>query len=327
MRVKRFDGVSVTATSSALPGEPVPTEVLGLDTVELLRLTGVRARHIAPPELATSDLVIAAIRGLAGGAPDRLFVATMTPDTLSPATAPLVQHGLGWPQMPAMDLAAACAGFVYGLDLAARAVATGDDAVIVAAGECRVRTLVDASPGVRVLFGDGAVAARVTRTPVSGKHLRIDAIGLTADGRGHGNVQVPAGGSRLPTSHATVSAGQHALRMIDGPHVFFEAIEGFVDLANAFLSAVGLTVGDLDLIVPHQPNLRILERVARGLRVPLDRFAIEVDAIGNIGGASVGIALDRAWRAGLIGRGAKVLLLAPGAGYTGGVALLEGCEP
>ena len=325
MRVKRFDGVAIDALAHFLPGEAVPTVALGLETEELVRLTGVRARHVAPADLATSDLVVEAIRRLGGGPPDRLFVATMTPDTPSPATAPLVQHRLGWPALPAMDLAAACAGFVYGLDLAARSVETGDDAVIVAAGECRVRTLVDAPPGVRVLFGDGAVAARVVRA--GGRGLRIDAIGLTADGRGHASVQVPAGGSRLPTSAATVAAGQHALRMVDGPHVFFEAIEGFVDLANAFLASVGVPLDAIDLIVPHQPNLRILERVARGLRVELGRFAIEVDAIGNVGGASVGIALDRAWRAGRIGRCSRVLLLAPGAGYTGGVALLEGCDP
>ena len=323
MRVKRFEGVAIDAMAHHLPGEAVPTEALGLDTEALLRLTGVRARHVAPPELATSDLVIRAIQGLTCGPPDRVFVATMTPDTLSPATAPLVQHALGWPPLPALDLSAACAGFVYGLDLAARAVMTGDDAVIVAAGECRVRTLLDAVPGVRVLFGDGAVAARVTRAG-SGRCLRIDAIGLTADGRGHGNVHVPAGGSRLPTSAATVAAGQHTLRMVDGPHVFFEAIEGFVELANGFLAQVGVPMDAIDLIVPHQPNLRILERVARGLRTDLSRFAVEVDAIGNVGGASVGIALDRAWRGGRIGSGAKVLLLAPGAGYTGGVALLEG---
>ena len=138
-------------------------------------------RPVAPPELATSDLIIAAARPLPTS-PDRVIVATVTPDHPSPATAPLVQHGLGLPHVPAFDVAAACAGFVYALDLAARAITCGDREVLVAAGECRFRTLEAAAPGVRVLFGDGAAAARITAAPTS---LRLLATGLGADGSGH----------------------------------------------------------------------------------------------------------------------------------------------
>lgn len=351
MRVLHFDpgsaraaspsAVGIVATGHYLPARVVATDALGLpDPDELVRLTGVRSRHVAAPEEATSDLVIAACRAAltgfeedAGGRPaiDRVLVATVTPDHPSPATAPLVQHGLGLDQVPAMDLSAACAGFVYALDLAARAVLTGDRAVLVGAGECRVRTLERAAPGVRVLFGDGAAAAVVgpLDAPSSERpagrlpRLALVATALGADGRGHDAIRVAAGGSRRPASAETVADGLHALAMSDGPHVFFRAVEGFVDIAHALLREVSLAAADLALVVPHQPNLRILERVSRLMRVPLERFALEVDAIGNVGGASVGIALDRALRAGRVRPGDKVLLLTAGAGYTAAAALLE----
>lgn len=336
MRLTRFTGVALTATGHHLPATIVPTDAMGLAAPDdLVRLTGVRTRHVAAPDEATSDLVIAACRAL--GSPvapapdlsqvDRLIVATVTPDHPSPATAPLVQHALGLDTIPAYDLSAACAGFVFALDAAARAVLTGDRAVLVAAGECRTRTLTAARDGVRVLFGDGASAALVSRAAPDEPGLVLSATMLGADGRGHADVRVEAGGSRLPASEDTVARGQHALAMADGPRVFFRAVEGFVELARRFLGELAIDPASLDLIVPHQPNLRILERVARLMRLPLDRFALEVEATGNVGGASVGIALDRAWRAGRIGPGARVLLLTAGAGYTAGAALVTSPPP
>ncbi|TVQ94269.1 MAG: ketoacyl-ACP synthase III [Deltaproteobacteria bacterium] len=327
MRHTLFDDVALLGLGHHLPERVVTTESLGLDR-SFVDLTGVRTRHVAPASHATSDLVIRAceraLDGYEGPPIDRVLVATVTPDHPSPATAPLVQHGLGLPTVPAIDLGGACAGFVLGLDLAARCVLTGDRAVLVGAGECRVRTLRAAAPGVRVLFGDGAGAAIVG--PAAGAppgSLRLLASVTGADGRGHGAVIVPAGGSRLPTSEQTLRAGQHALQIREGPHVFFEAVEGLVDVARALLEPLGLCAEDLDLIVPHQANLRILERVARILRAPRERFAIEVDQIGNVGGASAAIVLDRALRRRPLPAGSSVMVLTAGAGYTAGAALLE----
>jgi len=324
MRFTRFAHAAIAETASYLPERVVTTHALDpARAAELIRLTGVEARHVAADEQATSDLCIVVARSplTPESVPtiDRVLVATVTPDHPSPATAPLVQHALGLAHVPAMDLSAACAGYVYALDLAARAVATGDRAVLVTAGECRFRTLTDAAPGVRVLFGDGATAARV----VASGPLRIVATMLGADGSGHDQVRVAAGGSRLAASPATLAEGLHALRMADGPHVFYRAVEGFIALATTFLAALSLTPADIDLVVPHQANLRILERVARITRIPLERFVIVVDRYGNVGGASAGIALDHAWRAGRIQAGQRVLLLTAGAGYTAGAALLE----
>lgn len=335
LRVTRFEAVYLAATASHLPATRFTTHdlaaTMGVDGDELVRLTGILERPVAPPEHATSDLVAAALRQLLGaGAPgdpttiDRLILATVTPDHPSPATAPLVQHLLGLEHVPAFDLGAACAGYVYALDLAARALVTGDRAVLVGAGECRVRSLERARPGVRVLFGDGATGALLTRREGG---LRLIATGLGADGSGHSAIRVPAGGSRLPTSAATVAAGQHALAMEDGAHVFMKATEAFMVLADDFLAALGLGLGDIALVVPHQPNVRILERVARLLRLPRERLVITCDRLGNLGGASVGVALDEAWRSGRIHPGDKVLLLTAGAGYTAGAALLEAVGP
>jgi len=322
--VTRFGDVHLAATSSHLPGTRVTTAALaaelGVDARELERLTGVVERRVAAPEEATSDLLVAALAPLVTPEIDRLVVATVTSDHPSPATAPLVQHRLGLPHVPAYDLSAACSGFVYALDAAARAIATGDRAVLVGAAECRVRTLSRATPGVRVLFGDGAGGARLSSAP-SG--LRLLATGLGADGSGHAAVRVEAGGSRLPTSEATVAAGLHALRMDDGPHVFMKATESFVMLADDFLGALGVPLSDVALVVPHQPNVRILERVARLLRLPRERLVVTCDRLGNVGGASAAIALDLASKDGRIRPGDKVLLLTAGAGYTAGAALLQ----
>lgn len=327
MRLSTFDGVALWGTGHHLPERVVSTAELGIPK-EIVALTGVQTRHVAPPDQATSDLVIAACRrAIVGIDPeqiDRVLVATVTPDHPSPATAPLVQHGLGLAPVPALDLGGACAGFVLGLELAARCVLTGDRAVLVGAGECRFRTVVEAAPGVRVLFGDGAGAAVVGAASGAGPSaLHLRAVVSGADGRGHGAVRVPAGGSRRPTSAETVAAGEHTLWIEDGPHVFYEAVEGLVDIGRALMGPLGLRPGDLDLIVPHQANVKILDRVIRILGLPRERVAVEVDRIGNIGGASAAIVLDRALRARRLPPGARVMLLTAGAGYTAGAALLE----
>jgi 3-oxoacyl-(acyl-carrier-protein) synthase III len=318
--------VRIQGTSSYLPDRVVTTEDLfagasDVNVADLLRLTGVHARHVAAPEQATSDLAIAAARPLLTGGPiSRLLLATVSPDHPSPATAPLVQHGLGLPPCPAMDLVAACAGYVYALDAAARFVATGDARVLVVAAETRVRSLADAAPGVRCLFGDGASAALVN---LGSGPLRLLATYLDADGAGHKSVRVEAGGSRMPASVETLAKGLHSLRMDDGPNVFFSAVEGFIQIAKRLAAGTGVRLDDVDVFVPHQANARILDRVARELKVPLTRFVSIVERTGNTGGASVGIALDAAIRAGTIRAGHKVMLLTAGAGYTGGGALLS----
>ncbi|HVJ95054.1 MAG TPA: ketoacyl-ACP synthase III [Labilithrix sp.] len=330
MKVTRFDGlgdVRIEATSHYLPPRKLTTDELfegaGVDVASLLRLTGIHHRHFASADQATSDLAILAARPLLTRGPvDRLIVATVSPDYPSPATAPLVELGLGLGGPPAFDISATCSGYVFALDMAARAVLTGDERVMCVAAELRSRVLTDATPGVRCLFGDGASACLVAkgRGP-----LRLIATMLGTDGSGHSAVRVEAGGTRHPTSLETVEKKLHTLRVEDGPTVFFTAVDGFVEIASAFLKAVDVKPADIDLVVPHQANARILDRVARQLDIPLDRFVVIVGDTGNVGGASVGIALDHALTSRRIAPGQRVMLLTAGAGYTMAAALLEVC--
>ncbi len=326
---RKLGDVRIAATSHYLPPHRVTTAELfrdtpGVDAADLERLTGIFSRGVASPDQATSDLAILAAKPLLATArPEKLYLATVSPDYPSPGTAPLVQLGLGLPPIPAIDIVAACAGFVFGIDEAARTALLSEVDVLVTAAELRSRMLVTASPGVRCLFGDGAAAAIVRKG--SGR-FRILATHVSADGSGHGAVRVEAGGTRHATTLSTLERNLHTLRMEDGPAVFFAAVEGFVAIADSLLGAMGMTDRDIDVIVPHQANQRILERAARQLRIEPNKWVSYVADMGNIGGASVGVAFDRASKDGRFSKGQRVMLLTAGAGYTAAAAVLEVME-
>jgi 3-oxoacyl-[acyl-carrier-protein] synthase-3 len=144
-----------------------------------------------------------------------------------------------------------------------------------------------------------------------------------ADGSGARSVYVPAGGSREPATAATVAAGRHTIRMEEGPQVYLTAIEGMLSVAEQLLSSLGMTFADVDLVVPHQPNLRILERMAKLSRLPPEKVFVNIERVGNVSGATCAIALDAALAAGRVRVGDRVLLVSAGAGYTAGAALLS----
>jgi 3-oxoacyl-[acyl-carrier-protein] synthase-3 len=322
-------GVRIAATGSYLPQREVTNAdliALGapLTDEEIVRLSGIRARRWVAEGEATSDLAAHACRRALGtfdrARVDRLIVGTVSPDHLSPSAACIVQRALELDGAPAFDLTASCSGFLYALDAAARAVCTGDRAVLACAADVRSRFLDPRDRATCALFGDGAGAALL----VAGEPGRgLLSIGLHADGSGAKSVFVPAGGSREPASAETVAAGKHFIRMAEGPQVYLTAVEGMVATAEALLAGEKLTAADIDLVVPHQPNRRILDRLARILRLPEEKLFVNVDRIGNVSGATCAIALDEALRAGRIKPGARVLLLAAGAGYTAGAALIE----
>ncbi len=191
--------------------------------------------------------------------------------------------------------------------------------MLACAADIRSRFLDHQDRATCALFGDGAGAALVVPGPPGAGLLSI---GLHADGSGARSVYVPAGGSREPASAKTVGERRHFIRMAEGPQVYLTAVEGMVATAEALLAAEKLTISDIDLIVPHQPNRRILDRLARILRLPEEKLFVNVERIGNVSGATCAIALDEALRSGRVKAGARVLLLAAGAGYTAGAALL-----
>jgi 3-oxoacyl-[acyl-carrier-protein] synthase-3 len=323
-------GVRLSSVAAFLPPRVVTNAELAalgapLTPDEIVRLCGIHERRWAAPGVATSDLAVqacsAALAG-AGVAPreiDRLILATVSPDHLSPSAACVAQAALGLGDAPAYDLTASCSGFLYALDAAARAVLTGDRHVLACAADVRSAFLDLTDRATCALFGDGAGAAVVSPgAPGAG----LLAVGLLADGSGAKSVYVPAGGSREPATAATVAARRHFIRMEEGPQVYLTAVEGMLSTAEGLLSALGLTFDDIDLVVPHQPNRRILDRLARLAKLPEGRLFVNVEKIGNVSGATCAIALDEALRTGRAKAGMRVLLLAAGAGYTAGAALL-----
>lgn len=322
-------GVRLVATGSYLPGREVTNQDLvamgaPLSDEDMVKLAGIRSRRWAEDHEATSDLAIEAGRralaraGLDPQAVERVLVATVSPDHSSPSTACLVHHGLGMQEAPALDLAAACSGFLYGLDMAARAVVTGEDPVLLIAADIRSRYLDVTDRATCALFGDGAGGAVVASGPVG---TGLMAIGLVADGSGSRSIYVPAGGSREPATIQSVEARRHTIRMADGPQIYLSAVEGMLYAAETLLSRLEMTFADVDWLIPHQANFHIIKRVAWKAKIPLDRVVLNIEQTGNISGATVPVALDTALTAGRIKPGDRILMVAAGGGYTGGAAL------
>lgn len=323
-------GVAVSGTGAYLPRQKMSNAELvarggPMSAAEIVKLSGIETRHWADASEATSDLAVQAARaaleraGVVPGQVDRLVLGTVSADHPSPSAACLVQHALGLRQIPAFDLTAACSGFLYALDAAARAIATGESHVLAIAADVRSRFLNPDDRATFALFGDGAGAAVVSRgEPGRG----LVAIGLTADGSGARSVYVPAGGSREPASAETVAQRRHTIHMAEGAQVYLSAVEGMLAVGEELLKSQGLRFGDVELVVPHQPNRRILDRLAKLGRFEAGKLYVNVDRIGNVSGASVAIALDEVLRGGLVRPGGRVLLLTAGAGYTAGAALL-----
>ncbi|MCB9538695.1 MAG: ketoacyl-ACP synthase III [Myxococcales bacterium] len=298
-----------------------------LDADEMVRLSGIRERRFVAPDQATSDLAAEAGRralaaaGVSPDAVDRLLVGTVSPDHPSPGAACRVQTLLGLGTVPSMDLTAACSSFLYALDAAARAVMTGDEAVLAVAADVRSRFVDPTDRATCALFGDGAGAAVVT--PHEDAESGLLAIGLLADGKGYDAVKMPAGGSRRPIDGDALAERAQYVEMHSGPQVYLAAVEGMLGTAKTLLEAVDLTFDDIAYVVPHQPNKRILDRMGRLAGIPDEKVVKVIETVGNISGATVPVALDHVLRSGAVRAGDRLLLLAAGAGYTAGAALLR----
>ncbi len=323
--------VVVKGTGSYAPAKVVTNHDLSktLETSDewIVSRTGIRERRIAGRHEDVSDMATQAGRAAlaaAGMTPadlDAIIVATMTGDLPFPSTACLVQHKLGAPKCMAFDLAAACSGFIYGLEVAGGLIRSGVHRTILLIGAEKLSTILNWNDRTTcVLFGDGAGAVVLSRGTVAQES--IVGIRTGADGEDAGLLYQHAGGSRHPATADTVAHGQHFLRM-NGREVFKHAVLVMEKTATDLLAEHGLTAADVDCVIPHQANRRIIETMAERLEVPLDRFFINLDRYGNTSAASIPIALDEAARAGRLRRGGLVLLVAFGAGLTWGAALLR----
>lgn len=287
--------------------------------------TGIRERHIAAPEQATSDLAYeAAVRALksAGMTADQLeliIVATITPDTSFPSTACILQDKLGAKHAAAFDLSAACSGFVYSMATANGFIQTGmyKNALIIGADTLsRITDYTDRN--TCVLFGDGAGAVIVGEVPEGRGFLSFD---LGAEGAGGDLLKLAAGGSRLPASEATVEGKQHYIYM-NGREVFKFAVRVMGTATEEVLRKAGKTKEDIDLFVPHQANIRIIQSAMQRLELPEERCVINVDKYANTSAASIPLALVEAAEEGRIKEGDTVLLVGFGGGLTWGASVL-----
>jgi len=281
--------------------------------------TGIRARHFAEPDVGSSDLGLAAARhaleaaGRQASEIDLIIVATSTPDMVFPSTAAILQHKLGIAGCPAFDLQAVCSGFVYALTVADAMIRTGSASkALVIGSEVFSRILDFRDRTTCVLFGDGAGAVVLEASDTPG----ILATDLHADGKHVGILCVPgnvAGGQVL---------GDPFLKM-DGQAVFKLAVGVLEQSARTTLAKAGKTEADIDWLIPHQANIRIMQGTARKLKMPMDKLVVTVDEHGNTSAASIPLALDVAVRQGKVKKGDTLMLEGVGGGFTWGAVLLD----
>ena len=320
----------VLGTGSYLPERVLNNRELaerfGCSEEWILTRTGIRERRFAEPGTGSSDLgIIAAQRALdaANISPrdlELIICATYTPDMAFPSNACIIQEGLGAKPASAFDLQAACSGFVYALVTAAQYVIAGNLRYgLVVAAEINSTIVDPMDQKVTPLFGDGAGAVVVGRVTDGSGLLGFH---LGADGGGGGLFFMPAGGSRRPSTFETVEAREHYIKM-DGPSLFRFGVDALVQSSRNALGRAGLSVDDVDLFVPHQANLRIIDAGLERLGIPRERTLVTLDRFANTAAASIPIALDEAVRSQRLTPGMNVLLTGFGAGLTWGSTALR----
>jgi 3-oxoacyl-[acyl-carrier-protein] synthase III len=286
---------------------------------------GIRERRIAARNEATSDLAanaaIAAIKdsGLTCEDIDLIIVATATPDRLAPATAAIVQDKIKAYNAVAFDLGAVCSGFLYGMSVASQFIAAGVYDNVLVIGADTFSRITDWTRKDAVFFGDGAGAAVFTHGNI---HEGFLAFRLYSDGRGKWNFTIPAGGSELPASEETVRNGQHFFQM-NGRAVYETGTVVLPQAINQVLKDTGLTVNDIDYLIPHQPSIKILQKTAEIIGLPFEKVMTNMDKYANTSGGTIPILLDEVKKSGKLKKGDVILFAAVGSGWTYGASILK----
>ncbi len=290
--------------------------------------SGIRERRVAAPDEACSDMAIRAATSaladaqIAAADIDLLIVATCTPDSPLPSTACLVQHKLGIPpHATCFDISAACSGFLYALEIAYGQLLTNRYKRALIIGSEKLSSIVDwTDRSTCVLFGDAAGAAVLTKVEQSG--VGIIGSDLGADGEFADNLYIPAGGSRRPASAETVASKAHFVRM-NGREVFKSAVRVMETVCREMMEQHQLQPDQINLVIPHQANIRIIEALSSNLGMPMEKFFVNLNRYGNSSSATIPLALDEARRSGRIKPGDLTLMVAFGAGLTYGAALVR----
>ena len=289
--------------------------------------TGIRERRVAAPHETTATLAAIAgkraiaVAGLDPQEIDLILVGTLTPDYWMPSTAALVKEAIGNSKAAAFDVMAACSGFVFAYVTADAYIRSGMYRhVLVIGAELLTRFLDFSDRNTCILFGDGAGAVVVSASDEEGGGLA--GMEMTTDPDGAYMIWLPSGGSKSPPSDETVRRGEHYVRM-EGKETYRYATKTLATSALKAISRAGWDPSEVDLFIPHQANIRIIESVAKGLDLPMDKMFVNVDRYGNTSAASVGIALAEAVDFGRVKVGDKIVFVAFGAGFTSGAAAVE----
>ena len=330
--IHNFQGrtCSITGVGSYLPERVLTNAELEkrVDTSDawILTRTGIRERRIAGKTEYTSDLAARAatramhMAGVSAAQLDLIIVATVTPDMVFPSTACFVQRKLGAARAACFDLEAACAGFIYGLEIGQQFIMSRTYDTVLVIGAEKLSTIVNwKDRNTCVLFGDGAGAAVLQNRPNS--HGLLTAV-MGADGGKADILGLPAGGSRCPATAESVASSLHFIQM-DGKETYKSAVQAMCMAAQEALRRCEIDISQVKCIIPHQANRRIIDAVGERLGARPDQLFINVDRYGNTSAASVAIALDEAVGSGRIQRGDLVLLVVFGAGLTWGAAAIE----
>lgn len=292
----------------------------------IMERVGIKERHIAAPEMATSDMAVEAARcalaqrGIHAADLNTIIVCTVTPDMFFPSTACLVQNRLGARGAWGFDLIAACSGFVYGLTTGAQLIASGMHKKVLVIGADTMSRIIDYTDrSTCVLFGDGAGAMLLEPAEDGESFGFIDFLG-EVDGSGGDYLKMPAGGSRMPASHETVEQRLHYVKQ-DGAQVFKYAVRKMYEVSRELLTRNGVSVEDLAIMIPHQANKRIITATAERLGVPPEKVLINIDRYGNTTAGTIPLGTRDAIQQGRLKKGDLVLFAAVGAGYTVGASL------
>lgn len=330
-RVDRKPASRICGTGHYLPEKVVTNRDLEavIDTSDawISTRTGIKQRHVAAENEASSDMATQAARralesaGITAEQLDLIIVGTISPDMPMPSTAMFVQRNIGARRdCPGFDLSAACAGFIYGLSIADNFVRSGQAKYVLVIGVELLSRLVDwTDRSTCVLFGDGAGAVIIG--PSDGER-GVMSTHLYADGSKIESLYIPGGGSRTPPSEAVLKNNLHLVHMT-GKDVFRYAVRGLSASVKAALEANAMAPTDIDWVIPHQANIRILEAVQTRTGIPMERFFINIDQTANTSSASVPIALDHASRAGKLSPGQSLVFCALGGGIAWGSALVR----
>mgnify|MGYP001067555669 CR=1 FL=1 len=324
--------MKIIGTGSALPEQIVTNEDLTkfLDTSDewIFGRSGIKRRRIAADGETTSDMALKASKAAiesAGLTPhdiDLVIVTTVNPDMLFPSTACILQAKLGIRNnIPCFDLEAACSGFVYGMEVATSMMASGRYKNALVVSSEKMSSMLDwKDRSTCVLFGDGSGAVVLAASGEENAGILGNVLG--ADGSDTAMLCMPAGGSAMPPSERTVREGLHYLKM-DGREVFKHAVRIMQEKALEVLDLCGVSAEDVALLIPHQANTRIIETVAKRLKIPSEKVYVNIENYGNTSSASIPIALDEVVRGGKVRKGDLVLLVAFGAGLTWGATLVR----